>query len=654
MARTARPRKKVMGEPQEPWVEELLRVDHGFDLLGMADTLAGIPPNLIPEDRKALSALSLLTLISAQDGHTHLPISGPGAEETQRRLDLFLGPGSTVPKILKRPGLSEAFGQADAQDRPIIEGGNWIASARLHSAESRLASGVKKILQRGPAGCFDRAEPLPDCRDVLDQPIGRDSKGDLTFFSEEQKQAVMQAVAGPLTLLTGGPGTGKTSIVAAILRVALRAGLKLSDIALAAPTGKAAQRMGESIQGALRKIAQPSDLDEALKEAPPEPETLHRLLAFLPTKGIFRHHENNPLLFRLIVIDESSMVGLELMDGLINAMAPGRRLVDVLGPDTRLVLLGDSEQLPSVEAGAVFRDLVSSLPQATVKLTHSYRMDAGDEHGSSVLLTAQALRAGKQEALYATGVLASPTSWTEIKGLGAEHVDVDNNALRAFLASYQKKEILTQEGFLEASDRLYRHNGEKWNTGDEIALEQLFRAHEHAKILCPLRDIPNLRSVAGLNLALHRLVGRESNAALNHDLEVYAGEPVMIKANDYRRDLFNGDQGIVVKALLDGAVHQGVVFRSMKGFRLLPYRSIQSQLELAWALTVHKSQGSEFDRVVLILPPEDSPLLTQEILYTALTRARKGATILGSKEALNEGMMKITTRYTGLAEALAE
>ena len=134
---------------------------------------------------------------------------------------------------------------------------------------------------------------------------------------------------------------------------------------------------------------------------------------------------------------------------------------------------------------------------------------------------------------------------------------------------------------------------------------------------------------------------------MGRGVAVYAGEPVMVTRNDYRHGLFNGDQGILVKARQEGGIHQAVVFRTSGGFRALPYRPLQPQLELAWALTVHKAQGSEFDRVVLVLPSADSPLLTREILYTALTRARTSATILGSREALQAACQQTTLRCTG-------
>ena len=632
MAERTFPSRAGAPASSEPWREVLVRMGQGPELLSLARSFADIPPGLAPPDREALTLVALLVLLATQDGHTRLPLTGPGSGEIQARLALFAGPEATLAELIARPALAAAFGNPDEPSRPFIRAGDGLASARLHAAETRLATALRlRSDGEPPRGAI--LPPEPGLQDLFEGPVR---------LSDEQRDAVRQAIGAPLTLITGGPGTGKTSIVVALLRAALRAGFDPGEIALAAPTGKAAQRLGESLRGTLARIPVPEAEDQRLLARLPEPQTLHRLLAFLPARQAFRHHRNNPLPHRLVIVDESSMVGLELMDGLVGA----------LRPDAQLVLLGDAEQLPSVEAGAVFRDLVEALPGATRRLTHSYRMDAADPDGRSILRAARALRAGDGTALAAEGALALRASTAALTGHGAEQAEADDAALRAFLQGYLDDGILSQPGFREASDRIYQVEGEAWAPGDAAALACLFRAHEHAKLLCPLREAPGLRSVAGLNQRLHHLMGREAAGTLDRDLTVYAGEPVMVTRNDYRHGLFNGDQGILVKARQEGGIHQAVVFRTSDGFRALPYRPLQPQLELAWALTVHKAQGSEFDRVVLVLPPADSALLTREILYTALTRARTGATILGSREARELGMGTSTLRHTGLALAL--
>jgi exodeoxyribonuclease V alpha subunit len=608
----------------DPWREALARLGQGPELLAVAHTLAGIPPGLDATGRRDLALVALLLLLAQQDGHTRLPLAGPGADLTQARLELF-APGLDLATLLSRPALAVALGTPGGPPRPFLRTAEGLASARLHAAEGRLA-----VVLRARSGLPDSTAAV-DLGGLLDRPVS---------LSEEQREAVRRAVGAPLTLITGGPGTGKTSIVVALLRAALRAGLAPEDMALAAPTGKAAQRLGESLRATLGRLDAPGEGDCRLREALPEPQTLHRLLAFLPSRSTFRHHRANPLPHRLVVVDEGSMVSLELMDGLLAA----------LRPDARLVLLGDAEQLPSVEPGAVFRDLVAGLPEAACRLTHSYRMDAADPAGRSVLGAARALRAGDAAALEAPGGLAGRASLSALKGLGAEFAEPSDGELRAFLADFQAREILVHPGVREAAERVYG-DGDGLMEGDAAALERLFQAHERVQVLCPLKDAPGLRSVAGLNLAFHRFAAREAGA-LDRDLGVYAGEPVMVTVNDYRRGLFNGDLGLVVKARQAEGIHQAVAFRAEGGFRLLPHRPLAGQLEPAWALTVHKAQGSEFDRVVLVLPPPDSPLLTREVLYTALTRARKGATILGSREALEAGLSRTSPRHTGLQAAL--
>jgi len=612
------------------WPAVLERLGCDPSVLPVAEIFARIPPGLADEDRQALALLALLVLISAQEGHTRLSLVGPGAEAASAWAAEFLGRSCDLPSLLDRPAIALAWGSAEDR-RPLArgtgaEGQDWLTSLRLAEAEARVAAVVRSRLgQKGTAPA------LPDS--LFTHPVQ---------LSDEQRTAVHQAVAAPFTLVTGGPGTGKTSIVVAILRAAVHAGLPPEDIALAAPTGKAAQRLGESLRATLARIPEPDAADRTLRDALPEPQTLHRLLAFLPARSAFRHHRQNPLPHRLVIVDESSMVGLELMDGLMQAVPP----------DGRLVLLGDAGQLPSVEAGAVFRDLVGALPGAAVRLTHSYRMDVGDPDGRSVLGTAHALREGREADLEAPGLLTWRGDLAGIEGRGAEGLEAGVPALKAFLARWLAEEILGQPGFTAAMARTYHPGPEGWAPGDAEGLESLFRAHERARLLCPLRGGGGLQGVEGLNLHLHARLQAASPLPFERELGFYAGEPVMVLANDYRHGLFNGDQGVVVKAQQAEGVHQMVVFRTRDGFRGMPLRPLRSQLEWAYALTVHKSQGSEFDRIALVLPDHAGPLLTREVVYTALTRARRAATILGSRTALAAACRATTFRNTGLAERL--
>jgi exodeoxyribonuclease V alpha subunit len=202
-----------------------------------------------------------------------------------------------------------------------------------------------------------------------------------------------------LTAISGGPGTGKTSVVVSILRVLARLGVDLESVALAAPTGKAAKRMEESVQKGLLAIPNRSEVDEEILECLPEARTLHRLLGYSPKMGGFRHHENNPLANEIVIIDEASMIDLGLMDRLLRAVPM----------DARLILLGDADQLPSVDAGAVFRDLLppkEGVPDddprrdASVVLSESYRMDLSDSAGRNILKVAAKINAGQAESLF--------------------------------------------------------------------------------------------------------------------------------------------------------------------------------------------------------------------------------------------------------------
>lgn len=622
------------------WRETLDRLGIGPELLAVAMAFSQTPQELDREDRRALALLALMVLMAARDGHTRLPLSGPGADETAALAATLAGPGVDLQGLLARPSLGIAWGPAGS-GKPLIfgegaGGESWLTTLRLYHAEERIAHAVLTRLGPLPGTGQERssASEPPLLEALVSLPVA---------LSHEQREAVRRAVTSALTLITGGPGTGKTSIVVAILRAAAHAGIPPSDIALTAPTGKAAQRLGESLRGTLARLSAPDPADQDLLDHLPEPQTLHRMLAYLPSRGAFRHHRHNPLPFRLVVVDESSMVGLELMDGLLLAMPPG----------AQLVLLGDAEQLPSVEAGAVFRDLVASLPAATVRLTHSYRMDVGDPDGRSVLGTALALREGRDADLEGPGLLAVRSDLSLLQGHGAEAVDLDHATLGTFLDDWMALEILGQTGFQEAAARIYEPGPEGWAQGDVEALGILFQTFERARILCPLRVGGGLRGVEALNLYLHARLQASTHVPLDRDLSFYAGEPVMVRANDYRHGLFNGDQGVVVKAREADGIHQRVVFRTQIGFRGLGLRALRGQLEWAYALTVHKAQGSEFDRIALVLPDHAGRLLTREVVYTALTRARRSATILGTRASLTAASKATTFRSTGLADHLA-
>ena len=427
-----------------------------------------------------------------------------------------------------------------------------------------------------------------------------------------QKKAASLVVHKRFALICGAPGTGKTSTVVKILALLQeQAGERPLRIALAAPTGKAAARLKQSVTLLRQSLA----TADAIKSVIPlEVTTLHRLLGSVTGSARFRHFSGNQLPFDMVMLDEASMVSLPLM----------AKLVSALKPSARLLLLGDRDQLASVEAGAVLGDLCSSadssasaLPGGSlVELQKNYRFSAG----SSIAALSRSVNSGQDS--------------TALALLGEERES--GIALRVLPGPEKLKEALSTvviEG--------YRNCFEASTPAE--ALERF----ERFRILCALRE--GAYGVSGINAVVERILHAEG--VLDPELRWYRGRPLLVTANDYPMQLFNGDIGMVFPdAALGGATR--VFFPAPEGGlrAVAPERLVQH--ETAFAMTVHKSQGSEFDRVLLILPPRESDLLSRELLYTAITRARHSVEIWGSEEVFSQAVKRKTLRASGLGDAL--
>ncbi len=381
---------------------------------------------------------------------------------------------------------------------------------------------------------------------------------------------------GLLTIVTGGPGTGKTTSV--MQRVAKMQGQadNALRVALAAPTGKAAARLHE------------------------EATTLHRLLGRRPGSRHFRHDAQHPLPHDVVVVDEASMVDIEMTAQLLQA----------LKPDARLMLLGDKDQLSSVEAGAVMADLCEVGGEHVTTLTHSHRF--GERPGIGAL--ASAVNAGDTDTV------------RSVWNAGFDHV------ARAPASDFER--VVIDEG--------YRAYAEQVHTGTDAAA--VLSAFAQFQLLCALRA--GNWGVEGLNLQIETLLARRG--LLDTSTRWYHGRPVMVTRNDYGLGLMNGDIGVTLHE--DGK--PWVWFKvgdTLK--RVLPSRL--TEVETVFAMTVHKSQGSEFAHTALILPDRPNPILTRELLYTGITRARDRFTLILSEDGvLDYALGRRTQRASGLADRL--
>jgi len=567
------------------------------------------------------------------------------------------------------------------QAAPLVLDTQRLYLYRLWAAETRIAESLRRRLTitfQLNAGLIADLHALFADDDLPDGHV-----------VNWQMLACGMAAAGALTLITGGPGTGKTTTVMRLLALLQQQALATTAavpgagstpsptplrMALAAPTGKAAARLTESISHQLTRLP----LNACTRpHIPTQVTTLHRLLGSRPDTRHFIHHANNPLALDVLVIDEASMIDLELMDAVLQA----------LPEHARLILLGDKDQLASVEAGAVLGELCQhaesgwytpetralleqvggqplsadgntelragepehhALAQRTVMLRHSRRFDAA----SGIGRLAAAINAMDKTAVQ-TLLSAPPDDLAQV-----QHASPDASALQTLVRQgYAPFQLLLQnppndkEGHFHHSARPALEN-EHWHAW----ARQLLDAFDGFRLLCAVRDGP--WGVDALNMrAAHWLGVRKQTAIRMGGQAWYPGRPVMLTRNDYSLGLMNGDIGVVI-ALPDGqdSTRLRVAFPDSEqpGCVRFVLPSRLTAIETVYAMTVHKSQGSEFDHTVLVVPDHHTPVLTRELLYTGITRARTRLTLITpNPEVFRQAIGKQVRRHSGLRERLS-
>ncbi len=415
-----------------------------------------------------------------------------------------------------------------------------------------------------------------------------------------QRTACEVAVQNRITLITGGPGTGKTTTVVKLLALLVGASAETLRIHLAAPTGKAAARLSESIRKALQDM--PADVQANI---PTQTHTLHRLLQ------VHRHRmQAVPLATDVVVVDEASMIDLEMMTRLLQAV-----------PSTaRLILLGDKDQLASVEAGAVMAQLCtgSLLRKQTVTLTYSHRFDAQGGIGQ----WAQAVNAAVPDNTPALQALwsATPDWLTCLASAEGEHEPTLPDVTRLQIAHAHEKPFAAglRHGWRTWLNLLRPHLASASHASSpcsDAQAQDLLNAFTQFAVLAAVREGP--LGVVQLNAHIEQALD------LGHHTW-YAGRPVMVTRNNYSLGLMNGDIGLCLPAP-DGVLR--VAFPGPKGGVRWVMPSRLEHVETVFAMTVHKSQGSEFSHVLLVLPAQASAVLTRELVYTGLTRARDRLTL---------------------------
>lgn len=575
----------------------------------LAAAVARLEPSV---DDEVLLALALATR-GPRLGHVCVELAE--AAPTVVDVDDELAAGLPWPEpghwaaVLEASPLVAAPGEHRTEPlRPLVWDGRRAYLQRYWQYEDDTAHRLVRRAERDDPG----SETLETALDALFGPDAEDL----------QRQAARRALQGNLAVVAGGPGTGKTRTIARLLATARRAadadGRSL-QVALAAPTGKAAARMTDAVRAEVALALADDAITPAQAEglAQTEATTLHRLLGWAPGSATrFRHDHRQPLPHDLVIVDETSMVSLPMV----------ARLLDAVRPDARLVLVGDPFQLASIEAGTVLGDLVGPhalqpaappsgvLAPRTTVLQRVHRFGAD----SAIAALADAVRSGQvDDALDVLRGDDAQVSWVldtdgagrravvdEVADAGARLVTaaLDGRPEDALVAAQQIKVLAaTRHGDLGVYD---------WTSRVEAAVQRL---------------VPDLRRTS----------------------RWYPGRPVMVTANDDLVRVANGDVGVVVR---DGD-GLAVALPSGDEVRLLPTSRLDA-VDTWWAMTIHKSQGSELPHAVVSLPSADSPILTRELLYTAVTRARERVTVVGSEAAIVAAIQRPVARASGLRDRL--
>jgi exodeoxyribonuclease V alpha subunit len=600
-----------------------------------------------------------LKLDSQSLTETHLPEQVEAAGEHLQAFIASMDAGAYLGLVDEAGALSGAplvrvKGQA-AVDRPDL-----LYFQRFYRHEVRLKTRLERFLDGGAGPLCDPGQIEALVADLWrSERVIRLGPARKPLVADPWQQSGLGLMMKRgLTVISGGPGTGKTSLMVNMLRLLTTCGVGADEICLTAPTGRAAQRMREAVQLYLPGIAAISEAEKALLDI--EAGTLHKLLRYGRRSQSFHYHAGHPLPARAVIVDEVSMIDVGMLDQLLQAIDPAR---------TRLILLGDKDQLPSVQAGAVFASL---MPQSANAVSHDEDDDSkgGRGHrfsnhlvvlqtsyrsGKRLLALAAAVKRGRLPSVaplpmavalempvdsFATINLDSPADGPG-EGLGA--------TLGHALSQWADHYYASPSGddgshYLQLAAKVSGNSPDAMGKGDcKPVLRSLFEHLARARILTVARHGP-LGCVALNRLVMGHLVGRHG-LVCDPGTGLFCGAPVLLTRNDYVRQLFNGDVGV---ALWDQAGALRVYVQRGDSFISASVTAL-SGWEPAFATTVHKSQGSEYAHVLLVFPGDPRHrLLTREILYTGITRARERLLLVAGAQELQTAIENRIRRNSGL------
>jgi exodeoxyribonuclease V alpha subunit len=530
---------------------------------------------LAGETDEAVMLAAALAVRGPRLGHVYVDVAtirDTVTVDTDEPVDVGALPWPETEDWLARLAASPlvAVGEEPGDPRPLRLVGSALYLDRYWREERQVAADLLALAGEAPRAVPDNLARL--------------------FEPGRQRDAAETALRRRFAVIAGGPGTGKTTTVARALALILEQGDPL--VALAAPTGKAAARLTEAVHGEAAKL----EVDEHVRARllGLEASTLHRLLGWRPdSRSRFRHDRGNRLPYDVVVVDEASMVPLSRM----------ARLVEAVRADARLILVGDPDQLASIEAGAVLGDIVAAAHDSVVELTEVHRF------GERIGRVAEAIRRSDGDA---TMEALAGVTWI------ADPADA--------LEPLRRRAVTAARAVTSAAQ-----------AGDATAA---IRALGAFRLLCAHRRGPY--GVSGWTALIEAWLGQEATGW-------YVGRPLLVTENDYGLNLYNGDTGVVIAAG-DGQV--SAAFE--RGGRIVEFSPTRlAAVDTVYAMTVHKSQGSQFDTAAVVLPEPSSQILTRELLYTAVTRAREELILVGSEEAIRAAVARPIARASGLRSRLA-
>ncbi len=617
------------------------------DLMALAD----------PADRELLHLL-IAAFVELNRGSLCLKLTAPNLQAKLQPVlgDELVDAAPCIQRVLDG-AWSEIVAQDPSEFRPLVLRRDDDVPYLYFQQNLKNANALHQALNTLLAADDMPVADAETMRSVLQDVLARQEHQ----LNAKQQLAVALALTKRFCVVSGGPGTGKTSIIVTVLHGLLGCGVAADEIVLAAPTGRAAQRMSESLQHALD-----DDTEEQLSI---KGQTIHRLLQYRPRTNDFRFCAKHPLPVKAVIIDEVSMVDVALM----------ARLLEAVPDDARVLFLGDKDQLPSVDAGAVLADLIPQncpITYSAGTVTHLAEIlpgvelpEPGDELNelSDRVVILNASYRSEQRILELAGAVnrneanaieqvprldvtvkglqfpseRSGAYFAEILANKAEPIQVvlDSWAFEHYLATVRGR---SWRRLIDDCRKLDFAALPEVTPENHALLDELFARLTYAQILTFVRQ--GYLGANGVNRYLDIQLRRTFDP--NTRGRFFAGAPIIIQRNDRAKDLFNGDVGIVLK---DTAGNYRAVFRRMGEYQSYSIDALPPH-DLAFAITVHKSQGSEYNRVLLVLPgQEENRLLSKEIVYTGLTRAKEMAVIVGPEPVLRTAIQRRIERETGFS-----